>query len=365
MKASDSLTWAEVNLSFLRHNFSQIKRLVEPARVMAVVKADAYGHGADTVSQALVSAGVDMLGVVSVSEGIQLRDKGIKIPILILGSFIEKEVKKFVAYQLTPTIFTKEHLSFFSSLNAEIGVHIKVDTGMGRLGVMVDEAEEFIFEVINAKNIRIEGIFSHFASANLKDKGYAKEQFLRFSSLCSSLKEKGIDLGLRHIANSSAILDLPETYLDMTRPGLLLYGLWPSDDVRRAIEIKPVLAFKTRIVAIKNLPLGWRISYGTTTTTKEMRVAILPVGYSHGYPRLLSNKGYVSIRGKKAPIIGVVCMDMLIVDLSSIPETSISDEVTLFGESISVNEIALLAETINYEIITRISPRIERIYIDN
>ncbi|MEK9149805.1 MAG: alanine racemase [Candidatus Desantisbacteria bacterium] len=365
MKASDSLTWAEVNLSFLRHNFSQIKRVVEPAKVMAVVKADAYGHGAGAVSQALVSAGADMLGVVSVSEGIQLRDEGIKIPILILGSFIEKEAKEFVAYHLTPTIFTKEHLSFFSSLSAEIGVHIKVDTGMGRLGVMVDKAEEFILEVSRAKNIRIEGIFSHFASAYLEDKGYAKEQFLRFSSLCSSLKKKGIDLSLRHIANSAAILDLPETYLDMTRPGLLLYGLWPGDDVRRAIEIKPVLAFKTRIVAIKNLPVGWHISYGTTTATKEMRVAVLPVGYSHGYPRLLSNKGYVSIKGKRADIVGVVCMDMLMVDVSSIPDASISDEVILFGEGISINEIASLAETINYEITTRISPRVERVYVDN
>lgn len=364
MKASDSLTFVEVNLSFLRHNLEQIKALVSPAKVMAIVKADAYGHGAEAVSQALVGAGADMLGVVSVREGIQLRDSGIKIPILILGSFIEKEAKEFVAYNLTPTIFTKEHLSFFSSLDAEVGVHIKIDTGMGRLGVMVNEAEDFIFEVVKAKNITIEGIFSHFASANLKDTGYAKEQFLRFSSLCSSLKEKGIDLGLRHIANSAAILDLPETYLDMVRPGILLYGLWPGDDVQKVIEIKPALTFKTRIVAIKNLSVGWHISYGTTVVSKEMKVAVLPVGYSHGYPRLVSKKGYVSLKGKRAPIIGVVCMDMCMIDVSDIPGASVGDEVVLFGEDISVDEIANLAETINYEIITRISPRVERVYVE-
>lgn len=364
MKASDSLTWVEINLSFLRHNLSQIKALVKPTKVMAIVKADAYGHGAIAVSQALVSAGADMLGVVSVQEGIQLRDIGIKIPILILGSFIEKEAKEFPANNLAATIFTRKHLSLFSSLDAEVGVHIKVDTGMGRLGVLIDEAEDFILDVSEAKNIKIEGIFSHFASAHLKDKGYAKEQFLRFSSLCSSLKEKGIDPGLRHIANSSAILDLPETYLDMTRPGLLLYGLWPSDDVKRTIEIKPVMSFKTRIVAIKTVPKGWHISYGTTRAEKEMNIAILPVGYSHGYPRLLSKKGYVGIRGKRAAIAGVVCMDMLMVDVKDIPDVSVGDEVILFGEGISVEEIANLTGTINYEIVTRISPRVEKIYVE-
>jgi len=229
---------------------------------------------------------------------------------------------------------------------------------------MANEAEEFIFETSRSKNIRIEGIFSHFASAHQKDKTYTKEQFLRFSSLCFALKEKGIDTGLRHIANSSAILDLPETYLDMVRPGIILYGLWPGDDVKRLIEIKPVLAFKTRIVAIKTLPKGWHISYGTTIATKEMNVAVLPVGYSHGYPRLLSNKGYVSIRGKRAPIVGVVCMDMTMVDVSSIPGASVGDEVVLFGEGISCEEIANLTGTINYEITTRISPRVERVYVE-
>ncbi|MFH0774966.1 MAG: alanine racemase [bacterium] len=364
MKASDNLAWVEINLSFLHHNFSQIKALVKPAKVMAIVKADAYGHGATAVSNALAAAGADMLGVVSVYEGIQLRDAGINLPILILGSFTEKEAKEFVAYNLKATIFTRKHLSIFSSLSAEIGVHIKVDTGMGRLGVMVDEAEDFILASSRSKNIRIEGIFSHFASAHQKDKTYAKEQFARLSSLCLSLKEKGVDPGLRHIANSSAILDLPETYLDMTRPGLLLYGLWPGDDIRKTIEIKPALTFKTRVVAIKTLQKGWHISYGTTVAEKKMNVAVLPVGYSHGYPRLLSKKGSVNIRGKRAPIVGVVCMDMTMIDVSGIPGASVGDEVVLFGEGISCEEIANLTGTINYEITTRISPRVERVYVE-
>lgn len=363
MKESNSLTFLEVNLSSLRHNLSQVKTKVSPAKVMAIVKADAYGHGAVPVSRALIAAGVDMLGVVSVEEGIELRENGIKIPILVLGSFIEEEVKELVAYNLTATVFTKEHLSLLLQAQAEVGVHIKVDTGMGRLGVMVDEAGDFILKALESKNIRIEGIFSHFASAHLEDKSYAKEQFSRFSSLCRSLKEKGINLGLRHIANSAAILDLPETYLDMTRPGIILYGLWPSDYVQKAIEIKPVLTFKTRIVALKDIPPGWRISYGTTIASKKMKIALLPVGYSHGYSRSLSSKGYVSIRLKRAPIVGTVCMDMTMVDVSDIPGVSVGDEVILFGEDISIDEIASLSGTINYEVITRISPRVKRVYL--
>lgn len=355
--------WIEIELSSILNNLLEIKKITH-SKMLAVIKADAYGHGAIPVSKKIKDF-VDMFGVFSLSEAISLRENGIKARILLLGPTLKNNIKEIINYNLTPSISTKGEIEALSKSPFRLKVHIKIDTGMGRLGIPYEEAADFIKDVILIPNIEVEGIFSHLATAYLKDKTYTKEQFRRFSYVVNKLKEENIEIPLKHIANSAAILDCPDMHLDMVRPGILLYGLWPSDQVNKRISIKPAMSFKTRIISIKRLKPSSSISYGQTyITEKESLIGVIPVGYSHGLRRALSNKGYVLVKGKRAKIVGTICMDMTMIDLSEIPNPCIGDEVCIFGSQdggfILVDEIAGLCNTINYEIITGI--KAERIY---
>lgn len=358
-------SWLEIDTSSILNNLLEIKKITR-AKILAVIKADAYGHGAIEVARKIKDS-VDMLGVFSLDEAISLRTEGIKERILILGPFPISYTKEIINYDLTPSVFRKEEIVALVKSSQRVKIHIKIDTGMGRLGIPYQDATNFIKDAIHFPNIEIEGIFSHFATAYLRDKSYCKEQFRRFSYVISELKNMGIEIPLKHIANSAAILDCPDMHLDMVRPGILLYGLWPGDEIEKRIVIKPAMSFKTRLVLIRRLAPGSSISYGQTyTLDKESLIGVIPVGYSHGLRRVLSNKGYVLVRGKKAKIVGTICMDMTMIDVSNIPDVCIGDEVCIFGtqgdDFISPDEIAGLCNTISYEIITTISPRIEKRY---
>ncbi|MEW6103233.1 MAG: alanine racemase [bacterium] len=359
-------SWVEVDLSAILYNISCIKKITS-SKILAVVKADAYGHGAIEVAKAIKDR-VDMLGVFSIDEGIALRNKGIKKPILILGPSQASCAKDIINYELTPAVFTEEMLEALSSkAKKPINIHIKIDTGMWRIGVPYKDAPLFIEKAIAYPNIKVRGIFSHLATSYLKDKSYAKEQFERFSYVLKSLSQKKINIPMRHIAASAGILDLSQMHLDMVRPGILLYGLFPSKEVEKKFLPKEAMSFKTRIAFLRKIPKGSGISYGQIyITDKEATIAVIPVGYSHGLRRALSNKGYVLIRGKRAKMVGTICMDMTMIDVSDIPDASIGDEVVIFGKQgegfISIDELADACNTINYEIITGINPSLSRIY---
>ncbi len=359
-------SWVEIDLFCFLHNLSEIKKITQ-SKILAVIKADAYGHGAIEVANKIKHY-VDMLGVFSVDEGISLREKGIKARILVLGPTLPSCAKEIINYNLTPSVFTKEMIKKLSlNLKGPMNVHIKIDTGMGRLGIPYNEALSFIESIKLYPNIKISGIFSHLATSYLKNKSYCYEQFEKFSYVCRKLEEKRIHIPVKHIANSAAILDLPHMHLDMVRPGILLYGLFPSKDVEKKIQPKEAMSFKTRTISLKKFPKGSSISYGQTyITDKESLICVIPVGYSHGLKRLLSNKGYVLIRGKRAKIVGTICMDMTMIDVTDIPDVSVDDEVVIFGRQgdsfISIDELADACQTINYEIITGINTRVPRVY---
>lgn len=340
---------------------------------MAVVKADAYGHGAIEVSQTLLGEGVERLGVFSLSEGLRLREAQISAPILILGPSLPEDTETIIEHNLTPCIFTMEMAQALSKTAAARGkrvkIHIKVNTGMWRIGVWAGEATQFIKEIFGLKNLELEGIFSHLATAYCPDKTYSYEQFELFCGVINRLKGEGIHIPIRHIASSAAILDLPEMDLDMVRPGIALYGLYPSRTASRQVKLLPVMEFKTRVVYLERVPKGSGISYGRTyIAPRDLLVAVLPVGYANGYMRILSGKAEVLVRGRRARVIGTICMDYSLVDVSHIEGVGVDDEVVLFGEQsgerIDVEELAELCETINYEIVCSVGSRVPRVYID-
>lgn len=366
-------TWVDIRLDHISHNIKAIKAyLGSRTKLMAVVKADAYGHGARRVSAAVIQAGADWLGVASLSEAIELRDYGINAPILILGATPPAYAKEVVEYGVIPAVFDIYLARAISAIAVKRGgkgkVHIKIDTGMGRLGALWEEAPELIREVAGLPGIEIEGIFSHLATADESSKDYVRIQLNRFNRVLSQLKESGIQIPIKHLANSAGAIDCPFTRLDMVRAGISIYGLSPARDFPLKINLHPVMSFKTRIIQLKWWPEGSPISYGGTyRTNKPARVAALPVGYADGYTRNLGNRAHVLIRGQRAPVIGRVCMDFSMVDVTSVPEVSEGDEVVLFGsqgkERMPVEEIAELSGTINYEIVCGIGSRVPRVYL--
>lgn len=371
------LSWIEVNLDSIKHNVGELRKIIgDSCQIMAIVKADAYGHGAVTVAKTIIDAGVQRLGVACLSEGVELRKAGINCPILSLGPVMSDEIEDYIHYGITPSIFSWDIAGAFSENAVSMGVlvnfHIKIDTGMGRLGVSYTEAFEFVKRVHSLPGIEIEGIFSHLASSDSINKDYAYEQFRRFKGIVNRLKKAGISIPITHIANSGAILDLPEMRLDMVRSGITIYGLFPSKSVSHCISLLPAMSFKTRIIYLKELPkdlpvhgflpVYGGISYGRTYVKKKLTVATIPVGYADGYPRALSNKAEVLIREQRAPIIGRVTMNFCMIDVSHIPDVKIGDEVTLFGGQLSVNELADICGTISYEILCGINSRIPRVY---
>lgn len=362
-------TWAEINLKNLDYNFGQIKRFLLPkVKVMACVKADAYGHGLIPVSKKLSSLGVDYLGVASIDEGIALRKEKIEVPVLILGAILKKDIAPLVKYNLCTTVCTQElalALNNLAKLKAKaINIHLKIDTGMGRLGILYKDALPFIRKVSSFKFLRIEGIFTHLACADT-DRALTLRQIHLFGKLVSGLKREGISIPLAHAANSMGVIAYKESHFNMVRPGLAIYGLYPKGHLK--IKLKPVLSLKSRIVFLKRVPPGFGISYGHEYITKKnTTILTLPIGYGDGYPRNLTNLAAVLIRGRRFKISGRICMDQIMVDVGDSP-VEIGEEVVLIGRQgksqVSTEELARLSNTIPYEIVCGLGSRIPRVYV--
>jgi alanine racemase len=363
-------TWAEVNLGKIAHNFREIKKLLAPKiKVMVCVKADAYGHGLIPVAKKVISCGADYLGVASVDEGIALRENHIRIPVLILGMILSRDIVPLFKYNLTPTVCNKELALAINSLGRSVGrkinVHIKVDTGMGRLGILQKEALNFIKKVRRLRFINIEGIFTHFPLAD-SDARFTLRQIDMFKQLVERLKRAGICIPLVHAANSMGVIGFKRSHFNMVRPGLAIYGLYPKAGLK--IRLKPVLSLKTKVIFVKNVPRGYGISYGHDYITKKpTRIITLPIGYGDGYPRNLSNRAPVLVHARRFTISGRICMDQIMVDVGR-NRVEVGDEVVLIGSQgenkITAEELAGLAQTIPYEIVCGLGSRIPRIYLD-
>lgn len=355
-------TWLEINLSALKYNLQQIrKRLNNKAKILAVVKDNAYGHGLIPVSQKLVREKVDYLGISNVAEGRELRGAGIRTSILNLGVISSKEeTEEVVRHNIVQTVCSRKIADLLNKeagrRNKRVKVHLKIDTGMGRLGVFAEEGIKLAKYISARKNLHLEGIFTHFPDA--KDKKFTLSQIRNFKVFLQGLIKEGIDFIYQHSANSAAFLNLPETWLNLIRPGLILYGIYPDIYLNKKLKIKPVLSWKTRVVYIKDIPKGWSVGYGRTWTAKKKeRIAVLSIGYGGGYFYSLSNKARVLIRGKFFPLVGSVCMDQTMVRINR--DIKIGDEVVLIGrqgdKQIKTEELAKLSKTIPYEIVCRLS----------
>ncbi|MBP2655754.1 MAG: Alanine racemase [Firmicutes bacterium] len=363
-------TRAEIDLAAIRHNVQQIKAATNPAnKVFAVVKANAYGHGAVKISQAALSSGADGLAVALPEEGAELRAAALAAPIFVLGLTLPEDVDTLIRHKLIATVSTKESLVALDEGARKAGttaeVMLKIDTGMGRIGITPDQFDEFLHEIVNLPNIRLKGAFTHLASADAADKTYALSQLKAFKPLADKLPPASISSA----ANSATIIDLPDGHFNTVRPGIILYGLPPSGEMHSSLDLRPAMELKTRIVYIKKVGPGTAVSYGCTHHTKtQTYLATLPIGYADGYSRLLSNKASVLIGGRRRPIVGRVCMDQLIVDLGPICDAEIGDEAVLFGRQgdaeITVTELADLIGTINYELVCAVSSRVPRVYLN-
>jgi alanine racemase len=361
--------WIEVDLTAIAHNVREIRSLLSVnTQLCAVVKADAYGHGAIPVAKTVLEAGADQLAVAILSEGIELRRAGINAPILILGYTPAVQASQVVTNRLSQTIFSWQMAKNLSDaatfLGEKVKVHIKIDTGMSRIGVLPKDAADFAASVAMLPNLEIEGVYTHFATADSSNKEFCKQQFACFQEILAAIAERGIQVALRHCANSAATIDMPETHLDMVRTGIILYGLLPSTELTKKIELLPAMKFKARVAYLKELPSGTPISYGCTYITDcPKSIVTLPVGYADGWSRLLSNKGKVLIQGCRAPLVGRICMDQCMADVTDIPNVALDDEVLLFGgQDLSVEEVAEELGSINYEVVCMVGKRVPRFY---
>ena len=379
------VTWAEISLGSYAHNIRELKRITRPpARLMAVVKANGYGHGAVEVASEALHNGALYLGVARINEAIPLREAGLSAPILIFGYSPPALAPILIDYELTQTVYSLSTASAFSEYatrkGKKINVHLKVDSGMGRLGFLleaintipsdipVNNAVREIEAITPLAGLTVEGIFTHFATADSADKSYANLQLDRFMDFLNRLQKEGLEPPLRHAANSGALIDMPDSHLDMVRPGIATYGLHPSDEVNKSmVDLKPVMALKSKIIHLKKVPPGFNISYGITYQTKNhTTIATIPVGYADGFSRLLSSRGYMLVHGQRVPIVGRVCMDLTMLDVGGISGVALEDEVVVFGkqgeEAITADEIAASMGTINYEVVSTITGRVPRIY---
>jgi alanine racemase len=340
----------------------------------AVVKANAYGHGMEQVSRAALAAGASWLAINTVDEGVRLRAAGFICPILVLGYFPSWEAEKIVANNLTPTINTPEGAMAVASIAATkqvaVNVHVKVDTGLSRFGQPPEDAVVFVQHILSIPHLHFQGLWTHFASADEQDKASTFQQLSVYRDVLKALESRGITVAIKHTANSAATISVPESHYDLVRCGISLYGLYPSSNMARAVQLNPVLALKSRIARTHLLPPGSGISYGHThITTRPTRVALVPIGYADGLRRGLSNKGKMLVHGQRADILGRVCMDQCVVDIDRIPEVNLDDEVVVIGrqgaDEITADEVAGWANTINYEIVTGISARVPRVFLRN
>jgi alanine racemase len=365
-------SWVEVDLDNFIGNLKEIKRLIGPdVDFMQAVKADAYGHGAIEISNIALKNGARMLGVANADEGVQLRVSGIEAPIVILGPSTDSEIEEIIKYNLTPSVsdlpFALKLQTAAKNARIAIPVHIEVDTGMGRGGTMHSEALELIRNVMELPDIRLEGIFTHLASSEITIP-YNDQQWQLFSGLLTQLADLNISIPVRHMDNSGAILNYPQFKLDMVRPGIMTYGIYPSPGTEIKADLAPVMSFKTTIVLIKDFPPGYGIGYNSTyMTTEKTRIATIPVGYGDGYGFILSNQGEALIKGRRAPIVGRISMDLCTVDVTAIPDCGVGDEVVLLGrqgsEYISATEIAAKAKTISYEVLCALGKRAPRVFL--
>ncbi len=370
MNVTEGRVWAEIYLDHLINNYRIIKKRVKKARVMAAIKADAYGHGAVEVARTLEAQGAYMFGVASLEEGIELRQAGITSKILILSPILYSQITPVLEYNLIPTIsefqFFKVLDKRLKSLQKRILVHVEIDTGMARTGISYNKAREAIRKIHKSPFIKIEGIFSHFPLAEA-DGAFTEKQIRDFGGLIKDLRKNRIRPSLVHLANSSGIFKHTESHFNLVRPGIALYGLTPSSEVKYAKGFLPVMALKSRVVNLRSVRVNTPVSYGHTFSTKRRsRIATISVGYGDGYPRALSNAGDVLLKGKRAPIIGTICMDLIMVDVTDIENVEVGDIVTLVGkdgkEEITVEECARKSNTIVYEITSGIGPRVARVF---
>jgi alanine racemase len=367
------VNWAEIDLDAIAFNVQAIRRQVGPGvEIIPAVKANAYGHGAAPVSKAALQAGATRLAVHRVIEAVELRQAGIDAPVLVMGYCPPTDAPYIAKWNVTPSLMTIETARARSAAGGAAGrtipVHIKVDTGMSRYGLLPEEVLEFVRAVQALPNLFIEGIFTHFATADSLDQAHARQQLAVFNEVLAGLQAAGIDIPLPHAANSAAIMRLPEAHFKAVRPGIAFYGMNPSSEWAPPFEIRPALALKSRVCRLRRLPAGAGVSYGRTfVTQRETVAALVAVGYGDGFHRVLSNQAQVLVRGQRAPLIGRVCMDQFVVDVTDIPDVALEDEVVLVGrqgsEQISADEVARLAGTINYEVTTGLLPRVVRFYL--
>jgi len=364
-------TWAEIDHEALRFNIQQIRNLVGPrVKILASVKAEGYGHGVVSVSRTALSAGAEWLGVSHVKEALELRSFFPNVPILILSSGMSGHTRLIVRNRLTPVVCSLEIARDLSAAALASGtianIHVMLDTGMGRIGVWHKNSLTFLKRISQIKGIRLEGLASHFAAADDQDSTFTDRQLNDFLKVSDEVGEMGIDIPLHHIANSAALIHNRETHLDMVRPGIMLYGVYPDPRSRALIDLKPVLSLKTRIAYLKTVEPGRTISYGLTyLVKKKTRVATLPIGYGDGFSRAHSSRGEVLIRGQRAPIIGIVTMDQIMVDVGNIDGVAVGDEAVLIGEQgaerITAEEAAEKIGTISYEVLAQLGKRVSRV----
>ena len=370
--------WAEIDIDAAAKNMRNIRAITNKnAQIMATVKADAYGHGFLEMSKIFLENGADRLAVATLDEAIQLRREGIDVPIMILGASDSDDAEELINYDIISTVYDYDFAKVLSDvavkLNKQAKIHIKLDTGMTRIGfVATEDNAAVVNEILNVAslpNIFTEGIFSHFSTSDEADSSYTKMQFERFMNVVDALKTKGLNIPIKHICNSAAIMMYPEMHLDMVRPGIILYGLYPSDDVNKSkLPLKRVMTLKSHVTMIKEVEAGRGVSYGKEyITDHKTRIATVSIGYADGYIRKYAENGAVLLEsGEIAPIIGRICMDQCMIDVTNVHNIHKGDEVILFGnEGITTDDAAKRLGTINYEIICMVSKRIPRVYIKN
>jgi alanine racemase len=365
-------TYASIDLAALGHNLSQIQeRLGHNCSVMAVVKANAYGHGAIEISRTLVDRGISRLAVASVQEGMALREAGITAEILVLVDLFDNHIQDLLAYRLTPVITEQRLLPDLAkaaeAANQSFPIHIKVDTGMGRLGFSPHEVARLFDALPGWKSLRVEGFMTHLADSDGDDSSHTEQQLKSFCSLLDYVERRGFKVPIVHVANSAAVVRYPQSHFSLVRPGIMLYGYHTLPDPVPRFELKPLLSLRTTVMQLRTIKPGESVSYNRTFVAKRpSTIAVLPIGYADGYSRRLSNQGFVLIDGKRAPIVGLICMDMTMADVTDIPLVHVGDEVTLIGrqgqDAIWADEIAGWTGTIPYEVLCAIGPRIPRVY---
>ena len=362
------VTCAYIDLDNLAFNFRNIRDAVSPAAVIAVVKADAYGHGALAVANRLAAEGAGMFAVARLGEALELRDSGFLHPILIFGRLFSKEIPAAIEAGFRISVFCKEDIRWIESSLADLTalVHVKVDTGMGRVGILWDRVGE-LFEALKiSRRCRLEGVYSHFSTSDEKDKTYATMQLTRFIDVLRELKKRRINPAMIHMANSGAVLDLPASRFDAVRPGIILYGHYPSQETSRSIELRQVMTLQTRVTHVRKLPKNFPISYGRRhTTDKEARIAVLPIGYADGVRRDLTNRGRVLVGATRYPMVGTITMDQLMVEVDA--AVSPGDKAIVWGDSgqgtIQALEVAAAIGTIPYELTCGVGRRVKRVYV--